>query len=525
MLTQTKSKGITFSVHDVEPVLTALETRKTRELLKFLLRDFDPYDAPEPLYLSGYNSQSLVETGNYHALLSTIHLAFSQHRPLILSPDMIWITILQGFAQHVKNNTEELRHLLVNHAGKERIEITRQETFVDSPEYDWESVIHDFAACLNERVAENYSNFVSDFSTTGPLERVVCEVALLDVFQSYFEYIMYCVCGIPEITLEGSPDDWMKLREKVEFLAPYKLDWWLPHLREITEHFHRAANGDVDKEFWQDIYKQMNTYGADTLNGWIVKLIPYVRSGSTGDCIFRNPVLSEDPALWEQDRGGIRTNALPSGLAQVPFTIELTQEKETKQMQFLAGFVGAEQDTVTSAVRPMLGWAVRKAPASIAYLFELPQNIEKLPPQSTEDLHEITYKLLRRNEKSRFEDAELPGGFFTFYKECDGLNYQSGTNSSWKIRSITELERVTLLDSTEPDETLSYDDTIIEVIERGGVWLRFLDESDGSWLALQMGKNFPVWRQDAQSEKFEIVAQSFEESIRAYLDKARALAV
>jgi hypothetical protein len=46
-------------------------------------------------------------------------------------------------------------------------------------------------------------------------------VALLDCFQPYFEYRMVCICGIPEITLEGMADDWRRLRDKVEALAPY----------------------------------------------------------------------------------------------------------------------------------------------------------------------------------------------------------------------------------------------------------------------------------------------------------------
>jgi hypothetical protein len=33
-----------------------------------------------------------------HPLIAAAHLAFSQHRPLLLSPDVIWVTIVQGLA-------------------------------------------------------------------------------------------------------------------------------------------------------------------------------------------------------------------------------------------------------------------------------------------------------------------------------------------------------------------------------------------------------------------------------------------
>jgi len=101
MKTQTKNKGFTFAVHDVKAVKSGLLTWKTNKGIKALLHDSDPPDSNELLYHSGYNSNSLSDIG-YHGLFSAVHLAFSQHRPLVLSPDMIWIAILQGFAQHVK---------------------------------------------------------------------------------------------------------------------------------------------------------------------------------------------------------------------------------------------------------------------------------------------------------------------------------------------------------------------------------------------------------------------------------------
>ena len=50
--------------------------------------------------------------------IAATHFAFSQHRPLVLSPDMIWVTILQGLAQHVKNHAEKLRSQFVGHQGE-----------------------------------------------------------------------------------------------------------------------------------------------------------------------------------------------------------------------------------------------------------------------------------------------------------------------------------------------------------------------------------------------------------------------
>jgi hypothetical protein len=44
-----------------------------------------------------------------HPLIDAVHVAFSQHRPLTLSPDDIWLVIAQGFGHHVAENAAALR--------------------------------------------------------------------------------------------------------------------------------------------------------------------------------------------------------------------------------------------------------------------------------------------------------------------------------------------------------------------------------------------------------------------------------
>src|SRR5262249_37313432 len=161
----------------------------------------------------------------------------------------------------------------------------------------------------------------------------------------YFEYVIYCICGIPEITLEGTPADWQKLRDKVELLAPYKMDLWLPHLREIAHQFHRASKGDIDRDHCQDIYTLRQASGWDKINGWIVKLIPYLKCHRTGRYCIPNPLLTDYAEVWEENsadaptlfggEGGVQTNVLPPGVAQVPFKIVSPQGE--RRMQFLGG--------------------------------------------------------------------------------------------------------------------------------------------------------------------------------------------
>ena len=60
---------------------------------------------------------------------------------------------------------------------------------------------------------------------------------LMDSFKEYFSYIVYTECGIPKITLEGTVDDWKKLRDRALGLAQYDLVWWVEALEPVLDQF------------------------------------------------------------------------------------------------------------------------------------------------------------------------------------------------------------------------------------------------------------------------------------------------
>jgi hypothetical protein len=379
-----ENSSVTFAVDDVAPATSPLNTCKPLEAVRALL------EAPPGRFAGDESSQGNPTHGRVeacwsyaldcvagigqHPLIAAAHLAFSGHRPLVLSPDVIWVTIVQGLAQHVRLSPETHRAFLVRHEGKRALTVEHKDLHRGSPENPWAEVVADFALQLRREIGEPAERFVCDFSTTGPVERTVSEVALLDVLQPYFSYNVVCICGIPSVTLEGSPEDWRKLREKVEFLAPFGLDWWLSELRPICDQFVRAADGDIDREHWRRLYKVRAVYGAEVINGWLGKLFPYTKDFATGRFSRRNDLL--DPRVEaeirsserEEGRGGeresmrfgapgITAEALPRGLSQVPFTLTGATGVKTA-MAFLAGPFVVTQNGATGALRPTLGWAV-----------------------------------------------------------------------------------------------------------------------------------------------------------------------
>lgn len=473
MPTQAKPTSRTFAVHRVQRVATPLPTCKTQVALKRLLG-------------TGVESccdytTDCIEKITFHPLLGAAHVAFSQHRPLVLSPDMIWVTIVQGLAQHIKNHAEKLRSRFVGHAGKLTIQVERSDLVQGSPENAWAEVIGDFSTAIRMHLGPTYDDLISDFSTTGPVERTACEVALLDAFQPYFEYRVYCICGIPEITLEGTSDDWQRLRAKVEGLQPYDLDWWLPTLRHICDQLVRASQGDVDLGHWKDIYKRETAYGWDTINGWLVQLLPYLKNHQTGNFTVRNPLLGNP------EEQSVSTNCVPGGIAQVPFRLRARSDEVA--MEFLGGFVGVTQDAKTLALRPKLGWAVRRASGFEQLLARLGKH-QPVPALAGPDFDRCFEKF------GLAWRCELPGDLISFFKNCNGI-ILTGPGGQVVAR-LRPLEAVAVIEQLVAeggdDESHTLPDGQVTRMATGP-WLRFGDLADGSFVAIELRHTYMKgWR-------------------------------
>merc|ERR1712178_460752 len=121
----------------------------------------------------------------------------------------------------------------------------------------------------------------SDFSTTGPVERIVSHITLMDAVQHYFTYTMCCGCGFPSITLTGNTTDWEKIRVKAEMLRKFDLDWWLDGLLPALDQFVAAAHGRPDLDFWRSLC-MINTGTSfpvyEPLTGWVQVFFLYLTS-------------------------------------------------------------------------------------------------------------------------------------------------------------------------------------------------------------------------------------------------------
>jgi len=349
-MNKTTYPQITFAVDPVETGRRLLPTEKAHASVETLLGT--RIEACDNYRLD------VVKQPGFHSLVAAAHLAYQHHFPLLLSPDAIWLTLAQGLANHINNNAEELRSHFVTHQGKVKITVRRDDFVKGSPENPWTEVWPEFSAEIRKVIGpEAHSLILSDFSTTGATEKAASEVVLMDCVQSYFSYEVMTLCGIPQITLEGTVEDWEKIHHRVERLAQYDLKWWTDDVLQITSEFVAAAKGNPNRSFWHAIYKQKDESGGPYTQGWLARLIPYLKREEGRPADFKNPLLGRR-LVGSQGMAGITDDQLPSSASQVPFVWKYYENNY--DYQFVAGLLTVEQDKINRAVRPRVGWAVRE---------------------------------------------------------------------------------------------------------------------------------------------------------------------
>ena len=274
--------------------------------------------------------------------------AYANHQSVTLSPDMVWLVITQGFARYVNAHSEELRPQLVSHNGKMDLAIQTNKDLL-TEDVDWASLIDDFSSQIDKYTKNGIAKTItSDFTTTGPIERVASQITLMESVKSYFEYIVYRIaCGIPTVTLQGTVEDWRRVLEKTRQLKQYGLGTWINALEPILQEFIQTADGHQNQAFWKGIVKKQSIAelngGACSpdkpteLDGWLLKLFP-----------------DENGKTRDKEK---HTTEMPSEYVRVNFKYRVINPVDGSlisetPMELWAGFIGAKVDTASNMLTP-----------------------------------------------------------------------------------------------------------------------------------------------------------------------------
>jgi len=340
-VSSTTENAVTFAVDKVElckesPSLQAAHTTLNSQGIKVEKAEDSSYRG---------KSQDNIVVCDVPGFMAAVHTAYANHCALKLSVSDFIILIGQGLSRHIEKHAEKLRGQFVTHDGKEKIEI-RRDQFVKGQQNDWSTVFGEFSEQIKKRVKTDlYGVIIDDTSVATPMTRIVSEIALMDAVKSYFDYSVMTFCGIPQITLEGTPEDWQKLQDKVAKLVEMNKDdclelkWWLDKLVPVVEKICQAGiHKKIDSDFWSEIYKYKGGSGGPYVTGWITTFFPYLAEGKVNQ--------------YEK----ITTHDIPKQISEVPFVWNYFGEEIG--MVFYGGFLGAEFDKETSTLKPTYFWSV-----------------------------------------------------------------------------------------------------------------------------------------------------------------------
>jgi len=221
--------------------------------------------------------------GDY-GFFTAIYECYNRHWGLRTVPDDWWYTIIRTVAIAIDKNSKKkaVREYFVNHDGKKRLTVDMDPTFG----IDWEKFFREMTDLIqsNIKVDKYVDTIRSDFSTSTETHRIVSEITVMSSMQEFFEYCMRTCCGIPFVELEGSEEDWLKLKTKLltlkKMLQPIhesiglSPSWWRK-VEWISDKLVETYRGDGDKEWWSKILShERHGFGSGsytTYDGWFLK--------------------------------------------------------------------------------------------------------------------------------------------------------------------------------------------------------------------------------------------------------------
>jgi hypothetical protein len=365
-------ESITFVV---DPNLSApahhLSVYGADRVTSWIMMDFgfchrdDKHDIVDKSY---HDSLSYLGTSTMFRFFTN---AYADHRPIVLSPDDIWLLITQGMAQHINRNAESMRDKLVYHKDKITLVVKTDQYLLGKDDIgvnpnhvkpvDWTLIFDEFVRQMKENTkGDIVSRLCAEFSTTTVDSRIASQITIMNAMQPYFDYVVQRIsCGIPSVTLKGTPEDWQKIVDRAKTLDQYDLGWWTEKLIPVLEEFVQASKGKPNKEFWRCMVMKIrpdeirgggcSPLPSTMFDGWFLTFFPYDKEGRTPEKISREHAMAKD-ILYADFKYQV-VDPMGNILKETP-------------MQFYSGFVGVNEDTTTYALTPRIGWFVRKGEAA-----------------------------------------------------------------------------------------------------------------------------------------------------------------
>ena len=346
----------------MSPVETRIDTYKNnKNRYTFEKKPITPL-IEKALGHSFTQNQELAFVGSNVPVLYGFYTAHANHLPIKIKPDDIWLLIVQGFINHVNENSEILRHLFVNFDGKKELKI-------DYPLSDISQVNKPILEDFSKKIVEQITNFVGkelieilspNFTTTTFDSEIICKISIMGAFKKYFNYKMIiCGCGVPYVVLDGTAEDYKKILAKAKELKKYDLDWYIDRITPHLEKMIEAKEGKIDKEYFKNMIQKselvdikravsgykIGEYMVDALSGWFLSFFAYIKS-------------EDEKYIQRFEEESIKIKdfkRFTEQIIEIPFKLFDQIKKVEYDLNFKAGFAGCDKNE-NNEVFPIQGW-------------------------------------------------------------------------------------------------------------------------------------------------------------------------
>jgi hypothetical protein len=267
-----------------------------------ILKNDLSFDNPANYHSIYEQTNNLVKGRTENNFLNAFITAYNNHVPLKLRPDDIHIALQLVFCTCINNNAEKLRDVFVDFDGQ-------KELVVNLLSFDSNLMMQLFTNEIKKNIKnpEFAEKFVAKYSTTTQIIETVSNSLLMNSTKEYFKFTYMMMCGIPEVILDGVPDDWTKLQEYYTYmktlLRETELKNWFVHFDIIMNMFmdivivcqesqsvnvglccfnDKLPKYIVDKQkniskLWERVisYVPRGSGGDTFLGGWVRLFFPY----------------------------------------------------------------------------------------------------------------------------------------------------------------------------------------------------------------------------------------------------------
>lgn len=212
------------------------------------------------------NPTDVVFHQGYFEYLAT---AWENHYSVVMRPDDIWYVILCELTSKIAKEPAKYESLFTTTPGSKQ-EISVPTCDIES--IDPQLVIEE----LKDRVPSNVDTFIPEFSTTTLPIKLAMNVAFCDLVSPYYNYSTY-LCGIPNIRIEGTLEDWhliLKNLEELKTIFKGNLKEYLNRCLVNVQYMLDAIDNN-DAEYFRKMVK-LNPCGSGhqfTMNGWILQFL------------------------------------------------------------------------------------------------------------------------------------------------------------------------------------------------------------------------------------------------------------